>query len=265
VRLQCFPLACTTDSCDPREVKVNGHVRLCVVLGLCWLGLSSSGGDLAAVRSHLPKLPPPVATERPCWAFVFGTNAECSVWAVLDKSGKESPVFDVLYLDVNGDGDLTQPGERFAANENVVDAKKGTNAVFMIGRFIEPGTHREHTELKISWRPNRVSYRMKWLGEKVCMGPYGSEPDQCIGCGSSPQSAPVLVPGHDRPFQFQHWMSAILRRDGENDFRVFMGNIGDGLGAFCAVTDQFLPAGEYVVATLIYRDKSGASSKSAMI
>src|ERR1043165_3822056 len=163
-------------------MKVSGHAGLCFLVGLwCSLGLRSPGDDLAGVRSHPPKLPPPVATERPCWIFAFGTNAERSVWAVLDKSTKDSLLFDVLYLDVNADGDLTQPGERVVATESAADSKKGTNTAFMIGRFIEPGTHREHTDFKISWRPNRVSYRMKWLGEKVWMGPYGSEPDQCIG------------------------------------------------------------------------------------
>jgi hypothetical protein len=56
-------------------------------------------------------------------------------------------------------------------------------------------------------------------------------------------------------------MSATLQRSAENDFRVFMGNMGDGPGAFCAVSDEFLPAGEYVVATLIYHEKSGAAKQ----
>ena len=38
---------------------------------------------------------------------------------------------------------------------------------------------------------------------------------------------------------------------------MFVGNSGDRVGAFAAVDDEFLPKGEYVVATLHYTDGSG--------
>jgi hypothetical protein len=37
-----------------------------------------------------------------------------------------------------------------------------------------------------------------------------------------------------------------------------MGNLGEGLGAFCAVDQEFLPASDYVVATVIYKTETGA-------
>ena len=110
----------------------------------------------------------------------------------------------------------------------------------------------------MTWRPHRVSYQMRWLGEKLTLGAYGTDPESYGDFSDSPETAPVLVPGHDRPLQFQHWMSGRLRRDGYNDFKVFLGNAGLGPGAFSCVDDKFLPPGDYVVGTLLYKDQAGA-------
>jgi hypothetical protein len=222
------------------------------------LALASHAGELAKFRRDTPKLPALVASEPLYSLFVFGKNMDRPVWVVLDKSSTDSILFDVLYLDLNGDGDLTAKGERFNPSEKAIDRKKGTNTVFKINRFVEPGSRREHKDFKISWRPGRVSYRIKWLGDKETMGPYGPTPEECIGFAKSASTAPVLVPGLDHPFQFQPWMPEALKRGTENDFKVFMGNLGDGVGSFCSVDNKFLPADDFVVATLVYREESGA-------
>jgi hypothetical protein len=226
-----------------------------------FLSVQADGSDLAKPLRKIPKSPAFVASEPLYGVFVFGTNGATPVWAVLDKSSRDAGVFDVLYLDLNADGDLTQGPERWVA-KTATASSNDANAVFEIGRFNEPGTDREHTEFTITWRPHRVSYRMKWLGAKMTMGGYGSEPDQYGNFSTSPQTAPMFIPGHDRPFQFLHWMSGVLKRGQANDFKVFMGNAGEGSGTFCAVDNQFLPPSDYVVATLICRDSSGNQNET---
>ena len=231
---------------------------------LLLLCLVCRGADAAfdKFRRDVPKLPPLVSLEPLYGILLFGTEAEWPVWAVFDKSTPDSRVCDVLYLDLNADGDLTQSAERFRARATLPEQESDPNAVFEIGRFKDPATGREHTELTVTWRPNRVGCGMKWLGDKMTKGVYGPSLEEYANFSKSPHTAPVLIPGHDRPFQFEHWMSGTLKRGGENDFKVFMGNAGSGRGTFCAVDDKFLPPKEFVVATLIYRDNSGAEKQA---
>jgi hypothetical protein len=67
------------------------------------------GVDLAKIDRTLRK-EPTYQSKRPQYCLlVFGPEAKTRVWVVLDG--------DVLYLDRNGNGDLTDPGERIAAEE----------------------------------------------------------------------------------------------------------------------------------------------------
>src|SRR5262245_15127269 len=74
-----------------------------------------------AFVDELPELKtarPPLRTEpayvaAPLYGVaLFGPRAEKAMWMVLDKSDAAAEIYDVLYLDVNGDGDLTDPAER---------------------------------------------------------------------------------------------------------------------------------------------------------
>lgn len=201
-----------------------------------------------------PKLPALVSTEPLYGIFVFGTNSARPVWAVFDKSDRDSTAMDMLYLDLNADGDLTQGGERFTAKG---EKSKGDTAVFELGTIREPGNWREHSNFKVTWRPTRVSASLKWLGDKPMNAGYGPETSKYGNFSKSPQTAPVYVFGHELPFQFQPWMCTTLQRGGPTDFKVFVGNRGEGQGSFCAVDDKFLPKQDYVIATLIYKDESG--------
>ena len=42
---------------------------------------------------------------------------------------------------------------------------------------------------------------------------------------------------------------------------MFVGNRGNRTGTFACVDDEFLPKGEYVVATLIYKDEQGKEKR----
>jgi hypothetical protein len=142
--------------------------------------------------------------------------------------------------------------------------------VFTIGRFVQPGpigqagrpatgndAPRVHTDFSITWTPTRVSWRMNWNGGPVTMGCYGPDAESYGNFTADPKTAPILVPGHDLPFQFETWLSHDLARGTDNMFKVFVGNRGSVKGAFSTVDDKFLKPDEFVIATLYYKDQTG--------
>jgi hypothetical protein len=103
------------------------------------LACSSQGsaGDLSKVERRIAKQPN-YMTNSPKYALlVFGPEAKLRVWVVIDG--------ETLYLDRNGDGDLTDPKERFAKleecrNIELVDPDGKTHYVITsIGQFQEAG------------------------------------------------------------------------------------------------------------------------------
>lgn len=208
--------------------------------------------DFAAVDRTLGKLPV-LNAKQPLYAlFLFGPHAETRVWAVLDASAAGVKGHDRLYLDLDGDQDLTEAGE-------CIDAKSldDESATFELARWRDPATGAVHTNVQVGWGPKRMTYRMNWRGEDVTMGCYGPDADSYGQFGDSPKSAPILVPGWDRPLEFERWFSGTLTRGKPTDFKVFIGNRGGGTGEFTCVEDDFLPADEHPVATLIYTDTAG--------
>ncbi|MGQ0613109.1 MAG: hypothetical protein ACT4PV_05155 [Planctomycetaceae bacterium] len=207
--------------------------------------------DFTTIDRTLGKHPTLVA-EKPLYGlFLFGRNAETRVWAMLDRSKETAQAYDLLYLDRDADGDLTEDGER------IVGTAQGTGTRFDIGDFRPPGSDAVHKEFTLTWTPASVRFRLLWRGAKVTMGGYGPTHDTYAPFADSPAKAPVFVPGSDRPFEFEHWMSGTLFRGRENDFKVFVGNRGSVTGAFSSVDDKFLPDGVFPIATLVCRDKSG--------
>ena len=237
---------------------MNAHLRLFLAAAVLLIGLGASGGTLDEVRPKPPSKLPRFVSPKPLYGvFLFGKEKPTAVWAVLDRIKRDSESYDVLYIDLNADGDLTAANERFAGVPPVrIDEE--LRSTFTIGKFTDPVSSSIHTDFSITWRANRVSYKMKWNGNQITMGGFGTDPDTYGNFSDSPNKAPVLVPGHDRPFQFQHWMSGSLKMSRENDFKLFMGNPGSGPGTFSCVDDTFLPKADFVFATLIYKDKAGA-------
>lgn len=245
-----------------RLPKASSSAKVVMVRSLAlWLcvALYAGASEPEGTKRKAPKLPTMVAAESLYGLVVFGTNSNHPVWAVFDKSAKKTPHYDVLYLDANADGDLTQSGERFSGKTK--GDGENTAITFEFPHFKEPGSGREHKDLMITWRPLRVSVNVKWLGDKKMNAGYGTEIDNYGKFATSAEKAPVYVLGHELPFQFQPWLSGKFTRGQDNDFKVFMGNLGEGQGAFCAVDDKFLPPQDYVIATLIYKDKSGAEKQ----
>ena len=81
-------------------------MRGCLTLLVAWLALAGQvrAADLTTVDRSLPKEPSYESASPQYGLLVFGPDATVRVWVVLDGN--------VLYVDRNGNGDLTDPGER---------------------------------------------------------------------------------------------------------------------------------------------------------
>lgn len=227
---------------------------LAIALALQALSQDVRPIDFAKVPRSLVSEPTYLAEPR-FGLFLFGLDGDVRIWTVLDKSWTDGEVYDVLYIDRDADGVLGEPGERL---EGVVNDGE---AVFEIGTFRQPGSETIHEQFEITWTKTSVRFRMLWRGKTLTMGGYGPKHDTYAPFGSSPAEATIYVPGYDRPLEFEHWMSGTLHTDRSTDFKVFLGHRGSREGAFSCGDDELLPKGEYVLATLVYRDAEGRTRR----
>jgi hypothetical protein len=119
--------------------------------------------DFASIPRNVDKLPH-LVSEQPLYGlFLFGKDGQHRVWAVLDKQAAHHQRYDVLYLDLDANGDLTATGERFAAAP-VADtdpAALRNAATFVIGQFREPGSEESrpvHNDFTLTWKPASIRF-----------------------------------------------------------------------------------------------------------
>jgi hypothetical protein len=106
-------------------------------LALLLLTVASAGAvDYGKIDRSLRK-EPAYKSRAPKYALLlFGREAKMRVWAILDG--------ETLYLDRNGDGDLTGPGERFARVAECKDVEiadpdgKTRYVITSVGHFTQP-------------------------------------------------------------------------------------------------------------------------------
>lgn len=216
--------------------------------------------DLSKVDRRIAKEPAYVAGQPLYGLYVFGPEAKTRVWAVLDKSRADGPVYDVLYFDRNANGDLTESAKRIVGKVSADHA-----ATFEIGSFTDPATGDTHTDLKISRRAGdrpMVFLSMKWKGKHGVAGGYAEQSGPYTEFAPRPEDAPVLWPGAEDPLAFQRWLWTTLTIGGADDASVFVGHQGHGRNTFCGLAQDFLPAKVKVLATVIYTDQTGQERRA---
>jgi hypothetical protein len=111
------------------------------VLGAVLTAGPLAAADLARVERRIRK-EPAYQTKAPKYGLlVFGPEAADRVWLVLDG--------DTLYVDRNGDGDLTEPGEKVVADKGRDPAEYGYD--FEVGEVRVGG--KVHKGLRVSFTP----------------------------------------------------------------------------------------------------------------
>lgn len=216
--------------------------------------------DYAELKREIAKQPTYVA--EPLYGlFLFGPAGDVPMWAVLDKSDAQLAYYDVLYLDLDADGDLTDPGERLVGKYDENMARAGMAVAIRLEELPVPGTEIVHTKFLVSTvrKTGRkgIWFRMQWRGEEQVSGGYGpSGSDTTIWTGS-PATAPVLRPTAMGPLSFALWgeKDVKLTIGGEAHLNVIVGNRGFGPDTLAVLDEDFLDLEQDALyVTVIARD-----------
>src|SRR5262245_36000407 len=126
--------------------------------------VTAAAADLIKIDRTIAK--EPVYQNKPkYWLLVFGPDAKTRVWLVIDG--------DVLYVDRNGNGDLTEKGERMAL-------------MAPEGEITEPDCGTKHTALRVT--PQKDGRKLVSL---MAEGKYRQRSGPVTFAGRS-QDAPII-------------------------------------------------------------------------
>jgi hypothetical protein len=223
--------------------------------------------DYSKVDRHITRAPHYIAEPRYA-LFILDPAGQFRVWAVLDKSKADSPYYDVLYFDRNGNGDLTETGKRFTG---AYDAQS-KNLYIRVGNLAVPGSTLVHTDVKFITAEAHgykgTWFSMKWGGGTEVSGgytPLGYE--QLTDYGRSPEKAPILRPTPLGRLAFAVFEPSVTLDIGKASksmtVQVGLGSSGSGPDTLCVVDEHFLiPGKDLIVATLIAQDQNGNEIRS---
>ena len=219
--------------------------------------------ELSKIERRIGKQPKYVA-EQPLYGLVvFRSKMKTSIWLVLDKSAPSQTQYDVVYADLNGNGDLTDNGERITT-----EVGKDGESRFKMPDFTDPSTGETHTEFLLRCSAKEDAYQVvsvKWRGKQKFGGGYTDNPDKetYSQFARSPDKAPILWLNGDGPFTFQRWYTESLHIGHETDVKLFIGVPGVGQSTFCAFQVHPLLEGEAIQGILHYTTKNGEQRQSA--
>jgi hypothetical protein len=261
-----------------------------VAAALWFLPGAAAPADLTKVQRAIAK-EPAYASKQPRYCLlVFGPQAATRVWLVIDG--------DFLYIDRNGNGDLTEPGERVrfaafrAAGEGpIAEAREAEAGVVWEGKL-------KHERLVVKQQRVRKSYTAKEPWEVALLAgvdkggddlvyqvsvfleirPRSGDPIRIAGrvhqsagtdgagflqFADRPEAAPVV---HFRgPLQMGLHVPQRLPLGAEGgNLEALVGTPGLGKGTFAAVSyDGLITAGASPVAEIEFPAASGGSLSRA--
>jgi hypothetical protein len=194
---------------------------LCTITSLFLGAPPASAVDLTKVDRTIGKEPAYVSKAPKYCLLVFGPKVETRVWLVLDLVSEPYDAKghkDVLYVDRNGNGDITEPDKRVpvtmrewkedllmtspfripAATLKAFEEDPDKRFVkryaprFLVGSIKERDGKAEHTGLEVGVEPYLQDYRPCSIALKVnglCEQRAGG---RLLRFGDSPQNAPII-------------------------------------------------------------------------
>jgi len=214
----------------------------------------ATAADLAKVERTLRKEPPYQTKDLKYCLLVFGPEANYRVWLVLDG--------DTLYVDRNGNGDLTEPGESTGPGEVNTDP-----CSFKPVKILRPDgkTEEELSFALFGWFDYKAwkvtdrfspSVSVSWQGRWY--GSWGDETGPCVW-GTKPQDAPILHVGGPLQMGFEVPADSALTWAGnyQVELKVGVGTKGLGKGSFVHLSyaNDAIPKDVYPTAELEFPGK----------
>jgi hypothetical protein len=219
--------------------------------------------DYSKVERSLQKEPTYVA--QPLYAmFVLDLAGAYRVTAVVDKTAPNAPFYDVLYLDLDADGDITKPGEKFLGVRDKGHADAGLEMSFRIAQIAVPGTDLVHKKFLMSTAPKKDRsgfwFQMLWYGKQEMSGGYGQLGMNTTAWSPTLAKAPILRPCPLGPLHFATWGDAEieLKPGAAARVNVIAGIAGSGPDSLCVVDEKFIDlARDELTVTVICKDRNG--------
>jgi len=118
-------------------------IRVLLVLTTCCLSAGLAADEPLKIDRSIGKEPVYKSKSPKYGLLVFGPEAKDRVWLVLDG--------DILYVDRNGNGDLTDPGEKIMAEKKAGRDPEEDGYGFEVGDLSVGG--RKHKDLSIGFYP----------------------------------------------------------------------------------------------------------------
>ena len=248
-------------------------LAVCIGLFAC-LAQKVIAVDLTKIDRTIAKLPK-FRSERPQFCLmVFGADAHKRVWLAQDG--------DVLYVDRNGNGDLTEPDERIAADPDLGKGQEGVYE-FKVGDLSDGAL--VHKDLVVStsdisfnaatdeklkklldadpnWRGHRISIDLEMpgrqgrgLGSRVQHEVSVHDGEGYLQFGARPEEAPVVHFGG--PWVITFYDQDALRVGNMEKFYLAVGTPGLGPGSTAFVAyEGVIPRDLNPTAKVTYRSAS---------
>jgi len=190
----------------------------------CWSAVTPAA-DLAKIDRAIAK-EPVYKTEPKYCLLVFGPEAKTRVWLVVDG--------DVLYVDRNGNGDLTETGKQV----RVVKPKNGAYPRFEAGDILEAETKIKHTGLTLMKVDKAMHLEIRAEGKRLQIA-Y-TDAGGVLQFADQAKSAPIVhING---PLTMGFVMPQLWTRGKEAlNFQVAIGTPGLGNGTFACMGYQEVP------------------------
>lgn len=185
------------------------------------------GVDLSKIDRQIAKEPEYQSTSPGYCLLVFGLEARTRLWLVIDDS--------IVYFDRNGNGDLTEEGERISGSGYGVNRLR-----FSIGDVVEADgatTHRNLVIIKDT--DSRFKLRIRTAdGIYRSVGEEFEIPAVKPRLAATPNDAPIIHP--NGPITFARYgLVNFVPRTASNDvekwLRLIVGSAGVGPGTFTIV------------------------------
>jgi hypothetical protein len=192
------------------------------LLGLAF-GLPASAADLDGIERSIAK--EPAYQSKPAYCLLaFGSEARTRVWLVLDGN--------VLYVDRNANGDLTEPGERVDIWERL-GFNAGFGTEWKAGTITEPTGATRHTDLivrRMGFGPS-TSYTVYVTVEGKRRQYAGIDEGWVLQFSNQPRNAPLIHFGGPLAMKLLPIPKQVLRRgDKPSDLTAVIGTPGRGKG-----------------------------------
>jgi hypothetical protein len=199
-----------SDLKHPARSACSSWSRLLFLPAVAWIALGSSPAtavELAAIERTIHKEPTYQSGAPKYCLVVFGAKADTHVWLVLDVVSALTDADgskNSLYVDRNGNGDLTEPGERVTCSMIKSsfpmtflsgfpqDTEPLYNPQFKVGPIIERDGKTKHTDLTVDMDSYLQEYRPCLLSLKVNGRVEQSAGGQLLRFSDRPQNAPII-------------------------------------------------------------------------